>query len=679
MRAPFAGISLQIALLACALIYQPAAASAQQSSGAQDDEQDEVIRLNTDLVQLRAVVTDRKGQLVDNLTKDDFEVLENGQPQAISFFSVERVAGNGTAQAQEGRPSPRTTARTIVLFVDTLHMSAPTLFRTKGYLRRFVDRSMTDRDLVAIVDTSGKLGFLQQFTSDRKMLRYAIDKLNPFLRATPIFTPELAVGIVNDDENAIEAALIILHNVEGYMRVTPQIDKAYTQGRAREILAQADNLRLATLQVLNAVCDKLSVMRGQRMIAFVSDGFGSFDAAAIDDRLPLQRAIGRAARSGIVIYSMFASGLTAEPTPRGSLAELAYGTGGKAFMNRNDTDLSLKSMLDENSIYYAIAYYPPKGKDEIKFRKVTVRLKNGLKYSVRTQQGYMPAEKRVEEVATTPREKLVKAMIAPLPTTVINVTASADYLEREGDEAQVTLSAHIDGSSLSFEKREKDYLLKCELVFMALNQAGKIVVNSAEKYETALTPEQYEQAKRSGFRYTTRLALKPGFYQVRFGVREVSSERLGTAVSWVEVPDLGKGKPALSSLFLVKEGDALQQTASTSEKRSGARPKLIIGRAVFKQGDSLLYRFVAYNTSGDSQTGGDATVKIEIVQGEKVIYAGEWRSLNSMAVRSDKRGTEAGGRLRLNLGAGVYTLRVTVKDVKSKPAVQQTAEFEVEG
>lgn len=49
------------------------------------------VRLKTDLFEVRAVVTDAKGRLVDSLRKEDFELLENNRPQSISFFSIERV------------------------------------------------------------------------------------------------------------------------------------------------------------------------------------------------------------------------------------------------------------------------------------------------------------------------------------------------------------------------------------------------------------------------------------------------------------------------------------------------------------------------------------------------------------------------------------------------------------
>ncbi|HYY94240.1 MAG TPA: hypothetical protein VE713_06945, partial [Pyrinomonadaceae bacterium] len=96
---------LRAALLALSLLSQAAAAQQQQPQRppAPADEE-EVVRLNTELVQLRAVVTDRKGRPVENLKKEDFEVLENGQPREVSFFSLERAPASTGAAPSPGAP-----------------------------------------------------------------------------------------------------------------------------------------------------------------------------------------------------------------------------------------------------------------------------------------------------------------------------------------------------------------------------------------------------------------------------------------------------------------------------------------------------------------------------------------------------------------------------------------------
>lgn len=170
-------------LIAVFVSMQQPVGSAQEKK---NDEREKQIRLTTDLVQVRAVVTDKQGQPVDNLTKDDFEVLEDNRPQAISFFSVENIgkasqsrAASETAPASLRVPQ-KDIGRTIVLFVDTMHIQFDTLEATRQTLRRFVDEQMTDRDLVAVVTTSGTLGLMEEFTRNKQLLRSAIDRLRPW-------------------------------------------------------------------------------------------------------------------------------------------------------------------------------------------------------------------------------------------------------------------------------------------------------------------------------------------------------------------------------------------------------------------------------------------------------------------------------------------------------------------
>src|ERR1041385_777875 len=172
--------------------------------------QDEVIRTNTNLIQVRAVVTDRAGKPVENLKQDDFEVLENGRPQTVSIFSLERIQNNSGSSVRPAEPNesknastttPRTPprpSRTIVLFVDTLHLSPLSLLKAKLQLKRFVDEQITDKDLVGIVTTSDSLGVFGQFMRDRKLLKYAIDKISGFGRPNTLFTPYLASRVLSE-------------------------------------------------------------------------------------------------------------------------------------------------------------------------------------------------------------------------------------------------------------------------------------------------------------------------------------------------------------------------------------------------------------------------------------------------------------------------------------------------
>jgi VWFA-related protein len=673
-------------LLLCLLLLTAPFARAQQQKPAApvQDEPEEVIRLDTELIQVQAVVTDKKGQPVDGLTRDDFEVFEDGQPRALSFFAVERAPSPGEATAADAAPKPNRAApaRTFVLFVDTLHLAPTNLHRAKLALRKFVDEMMTDRDSVAVVTTDGTLGLLQQFTSDRAMLRRAIDKIQPFLKPTTRFTPDLAARVRRKDDDSIGEAISILHDEEGYESIPPPtIDEAVALNRARDILGEEERLRYVTLQALEAVSERLAKMKGQRILAYVSNGFSSFDQGGAENRVPLQKVLGHAARAGIVVYPLYGIGLYAgghamngmpSEASVSTLKEMADATGGRAFLNTNDMGESFQKMLEANVVSYALAYYPPKGGDPAKFRKITVRLKNHPEYGVRAQKGYLPPElPKADAVAATPRERMLKEIMAPLPATALDVSAAAYFLEREGDDAQVTLRVHMGGDRLSYAVSGEDRLLRCEVVALFIDKDGTVAHTVAETMTATLTPAQLAEARRIGYRYTRRLNLKPGLYQVRVGMREMGSELLGTTSAWVEIPNLSDGRVALSSLFVGAEaGDV------AGGRRGAAR--LIVDGPVGRAGETLSYRFVVYNPQPpETPAGADASLKIEILRGEAQVYEGEWQPLASRAKRHDASGTEAGGQLRLDMPPGLYTLRVSARDARSQKTAVQTINFEV--
>jgi VWFA-related protein len=737
MTNPVAGELLSVAL-AAALFSQSALLVAQQPPPKQTD-QDDVIRIKTDLVQLRAVVTDRKGQLVANLKQDDLEILENGQPQSVNFFSLVEIQSGSSVPltanrklddpTQPNRPLAGRPTRTIVLFVDTLHLSNVSLWRAKQQLTRFVDEQITDEDLVGIVTTSESLGVLSQFMRDRKMLKYAIDKIVGFHREKTLFTAYLAARVLSENppmpaqpvvsarqssmrnpppdlnqaasgQQATAVATAIMTGEDG---VAPT--DAMVRARAREVLGQESIFRKTTLQILKAVSERMAELPGQRLIAFLSDGFTMLDTGGGADNQDFNAATSRAVRSGAIVYSFSPEGLTtpveftaaspvhfnsAQPTlgaafgsymadsridQQGTLRALAGDTGGEAYLNSNDLAAQFRKMSDANRIYYAMAYYPKNETDD-RFRNLKVRVRNHPEYHVRTQRGYQPSKESKPEVATTPQEKLFQAMIAPLPMTTIGVTSSARFLERADDDAKVTLQIHFNGNLLDYQERDQKYLLNCEVAVAVLDRSGKIFHSGAESITAAYTAEQLERARQNGYRYSQRLTVPPGLYQIRIGVRDENGGQMGTSTSWVNVPDLGHKKLVLSDVFLGKgKSDEQTQISATGDKQ--ASPRLVIGPASFRTGEMILYRFVLYDAPSDRQVISSLQLKVDVLQSGASVYEGRWQPLAARIIRSDKLGIEIGGQLKMEMPPGIYTLRLSVRGVGSNETALATIDLEL--
>src|SRR5688572_12905595 len=152
-----------------------------------------VIRINVNLVQVDAVVTDSKGNPVTDLTVDDFELLQDGKPQVITSFefvdvrsqTVRRGSANPAPVQPRNGPAvpipppralrPQQIRRTIALVVDDLALSFDSITRVRESLKKWVDNEMQPGDLVAVIRTSAGMGSLQQFTADKRVLRAAIE------------------------------------------------------------------------------------------------------------------------------------------------------------------------------------------------------------------------------------------------------------------------------------------------------------------------------------------------------------------------------------------------------------------------------------------------------------------------------------------------------------------------
>ncbi len=636
------------------------------------------IRLKADLIEVRAVVTDRKGRVIDNLKKEDFELLENGRAQEIGFFSLETVGPVAGEQPRADRlPAPATTktARSILIFVDNLHIAPSNLAAVRHGLKEFVDKRVTDQDLVSLVMSTGSLGLLGQFTNRRQLLRYAVERISAVPQQESLITPYLAALVDRGDREAMAVAQDIIRAEEGFTLTggessgfTRQALENYTLARSREVLTSEAYRRRVILLVLKAATERLARMPGQRILAFLTDGFTMLNSSGSADTSELQSAISSAVRSGIVIYCVNTRGLEVSPLFDASMPSLTVGglsgslgnvdryissserelqdgmnalardTGGKPFFNTNDLGGALREAIDENKVYYSLAYYSNDQK-EGKFNKITLRVKNHPEYEVRAQKGYYAPkpEERKNDPAAGPRDKLFQAMAEPLPVTNIEVAATADYLESESDDAQVTLQVHIDGDGLGYQAQQSGHLLDVEVASVIFDSKGKPVKNSINSVRWNLLAEGMEMGKQHGYRYTERVALKPGFYEFRLGVREPASNLVGTAIAWVEVPKLDKGKLTMSSIILSR-----RERAQATAKVVGAKSAL--GVKFYPSGDSLVYQLMVYNAKKRET---ELLIKPEIFQGEEAVYQGEFQPLSSRIIRADKKGIEAGGQIDL--------------------------------
>src|SRR4051812_34108412 len=186
--------SRSLSLAAALCLFLCALAQAQQQKPSRRPapaQEDDVVRITTELVQTDVAVFDKRGRFVDDLRPEQFELQVEGRAQPILFF--ERItAGSRIEEAQlaaaargrlaEKPAEPDSAAnvetsatasadtpergRLIFFFLDDLHLSGAGIARAREALQRYVERDMNPNDQVAIVSASGQIGFLQQLTDN---------------------------------------------------------------------------------------------------------------------------------------------------------------------------------------------------------------------------------------------------------------------------------------------------------------------------------------------------------------------------------------------------------------------------------------------------------------------------------------------------------------------------------
>ncbi|MBN2321430.1 MAG: VWA domain-containing protein [Acidobacteria bacterium] len=726
-------------------------ASRTESKGGREPKK---IRVETDLQEVLVVVTDKEGRIVENLAKNDFELLENDRLQEISFFTVSEVESisdaksapeAGKPEQPAGTPVSRATenesrsviqklesppARTTLLFVDNLHLSFGSLNWVKQALHRFINEQMTDRDMVSLA-TSHTLGVAQEYTRDRRLLHYAVEQISygaPVVDSRSLFTPNIAAGVLDEklDESIVAREVIIQEDrIENQAENCPLILNLM-RNKATQVLSRAAYDRRNTLSILRAYAEQMTDLPGKRMIVVFSEGFLMHDSSGVPSNPELEETVHRAVRSGVVIYTIDARGphtpvtidagrswvqpISRPPVkdedPRcyllptqdmlqtyidgfeleklNGLHTMAAETGGSLYEGSNNLNDLLGRAFDANRYFYVLSYYVPEAEDTDRFRKIEVSVRNHPEYSIRAPRGFSLKDRKMyseDESAGTPQQQLLRAMNRPLPVTDLGVSATADYLETEHDDKKVSLTVNFVGDRFRYRPEGGFNVVELEILTVFYDSSGKQVDGISAQVEGRLTPGGMERAQTSGYRFSRRLALEPGVYRARIGVREKGTERIGTATTWIEVPGLKPDRLEMSSLILSNPLDLEPFETEKIEVNSLEQVRMVQGVPVYEKDDIFYYTFRVH--AGCEHPENQASEEPELLLAREVLKEGKpvetekWYPVKEANLNADSKGwIDLDGELDISrFDPGVYELRVRVKDVRSNKTAERTAAF----
>jgi VWFA-related protein len=737
---------IRIALLSIAGPLLATFTAAQQPQRRSDD----VVRVNADLVQTDFMVFDKQGNFVDGLKSDQFVLKVEGKPREITSF--DRIAAgsrNEEAQLAAARGNQTNTGkapavpldrgRTVMFFLDDFHLSLGSMSQARALLKRFVAREMRQNDLSAIASASGQLGFLQQLTDNREVMLTAIDRLKTqqLLLQTaerPPMSEYQAQAVEQHDSDVFE------FYVDALIRENPTLPRQtaadMVRMRASQILEDASSITTRSLASFKAFVANTAGLPSRKLIFFISDGF-LLDRRHSDNYERLQLITSAAAKSGSVIYSIDARGLTSglpdaseqvAVDPSGRLARSAIGelkatqdglnalasdTGGRAVFNTNALSGAVTSALKETSIYYLLAWRPDNDEQRnAKFRRLEVSVAGRPDLVVRFRRGFGEsadeAAKRSKEpeklpVRKTPLEELQGALRAVYPLPGLPVSISLAFLDSPRYGPSLTTSIKVGTNTLTTEKQGEVPTAVVDVAGLVLNDQGKSVSSFSKRVTVQAANKGGVVKLPDNFFYNHFSIMKPGIYQVRVAALDLKQGTRGSAHQWITIPDLQSKDLTMSSLIVGEkraedEAEPVSTNATDPQAPAAISQVLINVDHRFARTSSLRFLTFIYNattasgvtpsseiqpgvsnvnTSATRTPAPDLAVQVQVFRDNEPVITMPLHKINTEGV--DARRVPYAADVKLDdLRPGAYVLQVTVIDRQGKSSASQKINFQID-
>jgi VWFA-related protein len=554
----------------------PATASAQQPAY----ESSAVLKIKSRLVVVDVVARDSKGVPVTDLKQDDFTILEDGKEQKLRIFTFQRPEDSvATAQPQapangmnvvDNLPHFKPGRALNVILMDALNTSRVNQAIMRQAMIKFLE-TLPANEPIAVYLLSDKIRLLQDFTTDPAVLK---DVVRSFKGKN---SPLLAVSA---DGSPIAPVL------PGVAQSLPPQMAGQIRAFQDQMTADVTDQRVqVTLGALNSLSRTLSGYPGRKNLIWISETF-PFDVmlsgigrSSLNDRNyshEIARTGNLLSDSQVAIYPLDARGLAVSGifnvansadqygnglagfTIRGGMAssmdresddrmaahgtmnDLADRTGGRAFYNRNDLDGAVRDSITDGSTYYTLGYYPENKDWNGSFRNIQVKLRRGgvkLRYRI----GYFAMDTAAFAKLNPKRqdEDFDDAMSLNIPVSTALPFRAVVLPPSAKTQNHVVVSYAVDPHALSFESQNdglQSVNMECAVRVFSKKNPDKTVTTEAQKMGGALNPDAYAKVMKGFFPCRDQLALQPGDYLLRLGVRDNVTGLIGTANAALSIP-----------------------------------------------------------------------------------------------------------------------------------------------
>jgi VWFA-related protein len=544
------------------------------------------VRVTTRLVLVDAVVTDKSGQRIRDLKKEDFTVLENGKAQKISAFSFESPE-MAPRQALELPPNVHTNrpeydmpkGPLTIMLLDGLN----TPVADQGYARfqmlTYLGSQLQPGQPVSVYTLAGSLRLLQDFTGDVSLLKAAVQHFTPqksmemqvqntisllpnlpvnggvgvagradslrlvFTRMSEFTSEQTKFAIDGRVQRTAAAMRLLARRVSGYpgrknliwvsagfpIDITSEVVQLTTDV---DMLAQDNTVAAPQVRVEKSYEELLHQLAAELTDAQVSvysvDARGLIGSTVADASSQGTNEAGML-RTGAEYGAQVARSSAASQSSQDTLLTLASESGGLTFKNRNDVAGALASGVGDGSAYYVLAYAPESRQWDGKFRKIQVKI-NKPGYEVRHRTGYYakdPMQWDKNKDKTDPELGMAMAMGSPSSTMVVFDSRVAP--PAPASQVRVPVEFLVNPRTIAGEEtKDGGRHFGLEFHVAAYTLDGKLVSHKDTGMDAPVKPDRLQAYLQQGIPFRTELEMTPGEYRLRLAVRDTHTGFIGS-------------------------------------------------------------------------------------------------------------------------------------------------------
>ncbi len=583
--------------------------------------------INTNVVIVNVTVLDRNGKPIENLTKNDFQIYEDGKLQKLQAVDFQHLNNQVLPPADKEQPPPEPKGynpetekaaaksallskyqdrRLMVMLFDFSSMQPFEQIRAREAAIKFLTSQMTASDMVSIMTFGTELKTIQDFTADRDLL---INTINRFRTG-------------ESSENATFAD-------EG----------ADTQDQSGQFVADETEFNIFNADLKLAALEDAARQLGQypekKALIYIS---GGIQKNGVDNQSQLRATVNTAVRANVAFYPIDARGLSAlvpggDASQQGAagnnlyngagqnsvrnnfvnqqetLASLALDTGGKALLDSNDLTDGMRQVQTDFSSYYVLSYVSSNTAQDGRYRRIQVKLAPqlaGLRAKLSYREGYYGPTTFAHMRDTDKEAQLSQALLSDNPVTDLPIAVEVDYFRLDKDKYFAPISVKIPGSALVFQSKGSKQATELDFIAEIFDARNRSAATVRDTIPLKVTQDVAGQVTQKSIQYDTGVTLTPGAYKLRFVARENGEGKVGTFETPFTIPDLDAGKTLrVSSVVVSNQREPVTEQVGgvkNSKKLVAQNPLIADGQKlvpnvtkVFRPGQNMLVYVEVYD------------------------------------------------------------------------------------